>query len=72
MKTAMQQLIEWVDKDLKLLGYEHQQIIDKATELLEVEKQQIRWAFNNGALENGPWNIEYENAQKYYQKTFNQ
>jgi len=71
--TAMQQLIEWVDKELKLLNYEHQVIIDKATELLEVEKQQIIRAFNQGYREgegeeyNPEKDIsEYYDAECYY------
>lgn len=38
-KTPLQELIEWVENDLKLVGYEHQQIIDKAKELMG-EKQE--------------------------------
>ncbi len=37
-KTPLQELIDWVENDLKLVGYEHQQIIDKAKELMEKEK----------------------------------
>lgn len=41
MKTAMQQLIEYLDPI-------HSAIKDKATELLEVEKEQMELAFKEG------------------------
>jgi len=49
-QTAMQILIEWVDKELKLKNYEHQEIIDKATSLLPTERQQIEQAYNDGCV----------------------
>ena len=50
MKTAMQELIEWGDKMLlkhpqKILGFG--EVIDKAEELLEKEKEQIQNVFEH-------------------------
>jgi hypothetical protein len=46
MKTAMQELREWVDTELKLLNYEHSIILAKIDFLLEKEKEQIIKAAN--------------------------
>lgn len=40
-KTAMQRMLDFVGLELKLLGYEHQQIINKAIELMPIEKKQF-------------------------------
>lgn len=57
MRTALQELIDFVGNDLKLIGYEHQQIIDKAVKLKSVEKQQFcdffKWFRDNGELHIG-------------------
>ena len=50
-KTALRIFIEWVDKDLKLKGYEHREIIDKAKSLLPTEQKQIEDAFNEGRMD---------------------
>jgi len=42
MKTAMQELKEWVKTELILINYEHSIIISKIEELLEKEKEQIK------------------------------
>jgi hypothetical protein len=67
MKTAMQELIEWGDEMLlkhpqKILGFG--EAIDKAVELLEKEKEQIKEAFIMG--EDGV------PAEQYYNQTYNQ
>jgi hypothetical protein len=41
------------------------------TELLAVEKQQHIDTFNAGAKENGEWKDTYQNADIYYETTFN-
>lgn len=67
MKTAMQELIEYFNErpeyDKTSEGYE---IIQKAIELIEKEKEQICNAYTDG-LE-GP----YIGAEEYYNKTYNQ
>jgi len=70
MKTAIQQLIDWVHNELKLEGYEHQQIIDKATDLLSVERQQIEKAYDAGYRDglNDDW--KFFDSQDYYEKNY--
>lgn len=51
MKTAMQQLIEWGDKMIKEQPNKHlsfYEVIDKAEELLVIEKEQHIDAYSNG------------------------
>lgn len=71
--TAMQQFIEWV-KYRRLKGRSsplYDDFLDKATELLEVEKQQIKDAYC------APYNYEIkppddlsDSAETYYQSTY--
>jgi len=68
-KTAMQQFIEWGDKmmldhPLKVLSFA--EAIDKAAELLEVEKQQIKDAWMDG-MEGILHEIA---AEQYYNETY--
>ena len=70
MKTAMQELIEWGDEMLlkhqqKILGFG--EVIDKAEELLEKEKEQIMNAFLEGKV-----NYSKDWAIEYYNQTYNQ
>lgn len=46
--TPMEILIDWVDMELKLEGYEHKEIMAKSTSLLEQEKQMVIDAYNQG------------------------
>tara|TARA_R110002126_G_scaffold4836_3_gene25037 strand:- start:123 stop:344 length:222 start_codon:yes stop_codon:yes gene_type:complete len=69
MKTAMQELIEWGDKMLlkhpqKILGFG--EVIDKAEELLEKEKEQIIDAYIEGYTS---WDSEMTSLE-YYTKTY--
>lgn len=48
METAMQELIRWASTELKLEGYEHKVIINKAKELLKKEKSQHEQTFIEG------------------------
>ena len=69
-KTALQQFIEWGDEmmlkhPLKVLSFA--EAIDKAVELLEVEKEQIVDAYNKSfILRDKP----YCTAKKYYNETY--
>lgn len=71
-QTAMQALIEWGDKmmlehPMKTLSFA--EAIDKAEELLAMEKEQIIDAYNDG---NAEWTaIEYTDAEQYYNSTYN-
>ena len=68
MKTAMQELIEWGDEMLlkhpqKILGFG--EAIDKAVELLEMEKEQIIDASNSAFEDKTTW------GERYYNQTYN-
>ena len=69
MKTAMQELIDYVDSIWSNEGWE-ETIKEKAKELLEKEKEQIMYSYTNGsqdmALED-----KYEPLD-YYNQTYNQ
>ena len=70
MKTALQQLIEWGDQmmaehPLKVLSFA--EAIDKAAELLELEKEQIEDAYGDAL--NGH-RVNYCDRNDYYNKTY--
>ena len=66
-QTAMQELKDWVDSELKLLNYEHSIILDKIDILLEKEKEQIINAFIDGDV--SKFN---ETPKQYYNITYKQ
>ena len=72
MKTAMQELIEWIENGTETSVYV---IRDKAKKLLEKEKEQIIKAHTNAYLI-GEDDINVEDANeasiKYYNQTYNQ
>lgn len=63
MKTALQELIEWMEEQYYPAMYED--AIDKATELLEKEKEQIEEAYDKGFG-------KFKSAEQYFNETFNQ
>jgi len=65
MKTAMQELIEWVE--VRFSNSHQTEVFKKATELLEKEKEQIVDAFIQGGEQ---WNSEDESVI-YYEKIYN-
>ena len=73
MKTAMQELLEWLDVKIEILENEYSMSIAsgiraakmEAEKLLEKEKEQIKTAFASG------WNWNSD-PEKYYQETYNQ
>lgn len=65
MKTPMQELIEWMNTAPS--SEQPISIYDKATELLEKEKQVIIDAYNEGYLVGNGSN---KTAAKYYNETF--
>jgi hypothetical protein len=74
MQTAMEILIEWIE--LGEGGWNSNEIIDKATELLETEKQQIIEAHDKGISRYCQWEPErHGNKQPsgtdYFNQTFN-
>ena len=71
-QTAMQTLIEWGDKmmlehPMKTLSFA--EAIDKAVELLEMEREQIEDAYDNGANER---NNDPVNGEQFYNETYKQ
>jgi len=67
-KTALQTLIEWGDKmmlehPMKTLSFA--EAIDKAVELLEMEKEQLIDAWAHGAIGD-----KHETAKEYYNETY--
>ena len=76
MKTAMQQLIEWINSEDDLLEFSNRwnpidDIVKKATELLEEEKRQIVEAAKNGYEHPMVLNGSDIKAEQYYNQTYN-
>lgn len=68
MKTAMQELIEFIESTNNT-PYVNLTIMDKAKKLLEKEKEQIMDSYLQGSFDDGP-NIT--NSEQYYNQTYNQ
>jgi hypothetical protein len=67
-KTAMQELIEFIEPELKMHDFLQLPAYEKALSLLEKEKQQILSANNAGwKVCNRRYN---QNAEDYYKETF--
>lgn len=76
-QTTLQTLIAWGDKMMKEHPLKHlsfAEAIDKAEELLEMEKEQIEEAWNDGNLlgRNGHIILEYTTGKEYYKETYKQ
>lgn len=77
-KTSMQTLIEWGDKmmlehPMKTLSFA--EAIDKAVELLEMEREQIEDAYYDGQSLNAKSvtrQMIVDNSISYYNETYNQ
>ena len=74
-KTAMSEMVEWLtltSPDYLTVGL----IRQRATELLEKEKEQITDAFSDGWYDGERYhaklNVKHETAEDYYSKTYNQ
>lgn len=48
--TPLQELLNWVHDDLKLMGYEHKIIMEKIFELKEKEEKMVSEAFIEGKM----------------------
>jgi hypothetical protein len=68
MKTAMQEMLEWVRKTLPMDLDTPKMIEDKIESLLEKEKEQIRNAYNDGYFAA----YKYKDWEEYYKQTYNQ
>jgi len=65
MKTAMQELIDFLEPELKMHDFLQLPAYEKAKSLLEKEKQQIVDAINS------QWQIGYEvKGEEYYNETY--
>lgn len=76
-QTTLQTLIAWGDEMMKEHPLKHLsfvEAIDKAEELLEMEKEQIEEAWNDGNLlgRNGHVILEYTTGKEYYKETYKQ
>lgn len=69
-QTAMQELRDWVNIELKLLNYEHPIILNKIDILLEKEKEQIISVYWDSYNE-GRYGTD-KTAEQYYNQTFKQ
>jgi len=68
MKTAMQELIEWYQREHFVKTTFYIQLLNKFEELLEKEKEQIIYDYMNGKYYH-----QYEDitAEQYYNQTYN-
>ena len=48
--TPLQELLNWVDKELKLYGYEHKEIMLKVLDLMEKERDMVNDSFIEGKM----------------------
>lgn len=71
--TAIQQMIDFInninDNDRSEFNYYYDHIMEKLNELLEVEKQQIIDAFEEGS-DDGFYGFGDSNKEKYYNETY--
>ena len=75
MKTAMQELIEWIEQ--RFNNPQETEVFKKATELLEKEKEQIIDAHLEGWSDAYDYlkldsNEQARQAEDYYNETYNQ
>jgi flagellar biosynthesis/type III secretory pathway protein FliH len=81
-KTSIQELIEYLDAEIKMHDFSQLPAYEKAKQLLEKEKQVIEDAFNQGyrdgfsdaqsVTENDKDISEFSDAQDYYNQKFKQ
>jgi len=64
MKTAMQEMLEFVHDEVQLFGSARQILINKVKEMIEKEKEQIIEAYEVS-------HISMMTAEQYYNETFN-
>jgi hypothetical protein len=63
--TPLQELLNWVDQELKLDGYEHKEIMLKILELKEKENRMVVDAWEDGRL-NEAGLSEVLNGNQFY------
>lgn len=72
-QTALQTLINWGDKKMleeQMNKLSFAEVIDKATELLQMEKHQIMNAWVHGFADAYDWPSK-KTAEEYYNETYN-
>jgi hypothetical protein len=67
MKTAMQELIEWYQRDHFVKTTFHIQLLNKFESLVEKEKEQIKLSWLDGKYFGNQ-----SNEEDYYNQTYNQ
>ena len=67
MKTAMQELMDWMEQTEFMVN---RGFIDKIHECLEKEKIDIKMAFNDGKITGAFKKVK--NSDDYYNETYNQ
>jgi len=70
MKTAMQEMLEFVHDEVQLFGSARQILINKIKEMIEKEKEQIMDAWMDDRF---PLDKDWvkQCAEQYYNETFN-
>jgi tRNA A37 threonylcarbamoyladenosine synthetase subunit TsaC/SUA5/YrdC len=67
MKTVMQDLIEWYQKEHFVKTTFHIQLLNKFESLVEKEKEQIMMAFNDGKINSV---LKKRDSEEYYNQTY--
>lgn len=67
-QTAIQQFIEWIIEESRVVPVQAEECYDKAKELLEIEREQIVRARQDG-LDNGFSNGSWD-SNLYYKETY--
>ena len=71
MQTPLMELIEWIKNGDDGLLWTQQDITEKATELLEKERDVIIDSYNYGRYDGEDGNIsQFKSGQDYFTKTF--
>ena len=68
MKTALQELIEWIELNIDDNDFIKYDLLEEADKKLEKEKEQIRNAYNDGYFAA----YKYKDWEEYYKQNFNQ
>jgi hypothetical protein len=68
MKTAIQELIHFIENDRMQSIYTKEQVLELLNFKLEKEKEQIRKAYSKGYNESS-WG-RFSDSEKYYNETF--
>ena len=70
MKTAMQELIDFINEELKCHDFSQLPAYEKAKQLLEKEKQQIKDAFFSGCQSERQIKPRVKCWEDFYNETF--